>query len=311
MKTLAVLMLGVGLSIMAPATFAVAQDTAVSAMTTATLPTPPRGRGQRVTFRSMDETRTELVGFLYTPRIPVEGKAPAVVLMHGRAGAFSNNAQGVYESRTLTMRHRFWAEYWAERGYYAIVVDSFGPRGFPMGFAAGTYSQRPANINEVTIRPLDAYGALRYLRTIENVDNDRIGLMGFSNGGSATLSTMADNKPGDMTRIGFRAAISMYPGCGLQNRFSQGYHAYAPVQIHLGAADEEVSHDRCRDFSAAANLERQGKRGAPVEFISYHNATHSFDDPGRRRQSVPANASATQAVRRSHEEFFAINLAPR
>ena len=259
----------------------------------------------------MDDARTELVGYLYSPRIPVEGKAPAVVLMHGRAGAYSNQANGVYESRTLTLRHRFWAEYWAERGYYALVVDSFGPRGYPTGFAQGTYNERPAELNEVTIRPLDAYGALRYLRTLEAVDRDRIGLMGWSNGGSATLSTMADDKPGDMSRIGFRAAISMYPGCGLQNRFRAGYQAYAPVEIHMGTADEEVSHDRCRDFSTGANRAKDGKQGAPVEFLSYRGATHSFDDPGTRRQSVAANARATATVRTRLAEFFARELAPR
>lgn len=309
MKTLTAIVLGTGLALTVPGAMAVAQDTEVSAARP--LPAPSRGRGQRVAFRSIDDQKTELVGFLYTPRIPVDGKAPAVVLMHGRAGAFSNTADGVYESRTLTMRHRFWAEYWAERGYYALVVDSFGPRGYPEGFAAGTYSTRPASINEVTIRPLDAYGALRYLRTLEDVDGDRVGLMGFSNGGSATLATMADDKPGDMRRLGFRAAIAMYPGCGLQNRFRQGYQAYAPLQVHVGTADEEIDHDRCRDFVRNANLERDGKVGAPVTFTSYREATHSFDDPGRRRQSVPANAAATAAVHQELARFFGEALAPR
>lgn len=270
---------------------------------------PSRSRGERVTFRSMDEPRTELVGYLYSPRIPVEGKAPAVVLMHGRAGAYSSLAKGVYQSSTLTIRHRFWAEYWAERGYYALVVDSFGPRGFPGGFAAGTYSQRPANVNEVTIRPLDAYGALRFLRGLEAVDGDRIGLMGWSNGGSAVLAAMADDKPGDMARLGFRAAISMYPGCGLQSRFRRGYRAYAPVEVFIGTADEEVSHDRCRNFTAAAN--GAANRGASLGFTSFPGATHSFDDPGRRRQSVPANAAATRVVRERLADYFAEALAPR
>ena len=310
LKTSCILSAALALVMAAPANMAVAQAS-TSEEARSALPAPSRGRGRKVTFRSMDEPRTELVGFLYTPRIPVEGKAPAVVLMHGRGGAYSNTADGVYESRTLTLRHRFWAEYWAERGYYALVVDSFGPRGFPTGFAAGTYSERPATINEVTIRPLDAYGALRFLRTQEGVDSDRIGLMGWSNGGSATLSTMADDKPGDMSRIGFRAAIAMYPGCGLQNRFRQGYQSYAPLEIHMGTADEEVSHDRCRDFARGANRERNGKQGAPVVFESYAGASHSFDDPGTRRQSVPANARATRMVRERLATFFETALAPR
>ena len=108
---------------------------------------------ERVTFLSMDEPRTELVGYLFRPANPAP-KAPAVVLMHGRAGAYSSKADGTFNAETLSMRHKYWARYWASRGYYAIVVDGFGPRGYPGGFAAGTYKDRPENIDEVSIRPL-------------------------------------------------------------------------------------------------------------------------------------------------------------
>ncbi len=261
---------------------------------------------QRVVFPSIDDDGTELVGYLYAP-VGVQGPAPAVVLMHGRAGAYSSLANGVYDASTLSMRHRFWAQYWAGRGYYAIIVDGFGPRGYPGGFGRGSYSQRPAEVNEVTVRPLDAYGALKYLRTLPGVDDDRIGLMGWSNGGSATLATMADDKPGDMRRLGFRAGIAMYPACGLHNRFARtGYTTYAPVRVFMGTDDEEVSHDRCRDLIGIARA-----RGHDVEFVSYRGATHSFDDPGRRRQSVAANARATADVRERLGAFFDAALAPR
>ena len=261
---------------------------------------------ERVVFPSEDEAQTPLVGYLYTPA-NVTGPAPAVVLMHGRAGAYSSLAHGVYDASTLTKRHKFWAQYWAARGYYAIIVDGFGPRGYPGGFGRHSYNERPAAVNEVTVRPLDAYGALKYLRTLPGVDDDRIGLMGWSNGGSATLATMADDKPGDMTRLGFRAGIAMYPACGLHNRFARtGYTTYAPVKVYIGDADEEVSHDRCRDLIGRARA-----RGQDVEFISYRGATHSFDDPGRRRQGVPANARATEDVRERLGLFFDEALAPR
>lgn len=265
------------------------------------------GLGERVVFPSRDEARTELIGYLFRPTIPVQGAAPAVVLMHGRAGVYSSLAHGAYEARTISQRHRTWAEYWADRGYYALIVDSFAPRGHPTGFAAGTYADRPAEINEVTIRPLDAYGALRYLRALDGVDDDRIGLMGWSNGGSAVLATMADDKPGDMRRLGFRAGIAMYPGCGLQGRFRrQGYKTYAPVEVFMGTADEEVSHEACQALVAAS-----AAAGSPITFHSYAGAGHTFDDPGRRRQSVPANASATQDVRLRAGTFFEAALAPR
>lgn len=286
---------------LAMAASATARD-AVPAAAQAPAEVPP----ERVVFPSVDEAQTPLVGYLYAPA-NVEGAAPAVVLMHGRAGAYSSLADGVYDASTLTMRHKFWARYWAARGYYAIVVDGFGPRGYPGGFGRGSYSERPDEVNEVTVRPLDAYGALKYLRTLPGVDDDRIGLMGWSNGGSATLATMADDKPGDMRRIGFRAGIAMYPACGLHNRFARtGYTTYAPVKVYMGTDDEEVSHDRCRDLIGTARA-----RGQDVEFLSYRGASHSFDDPGRRRQGVAANARATADVRERLGVFFDEALAPR
>ncbi len=272
-----------------------------------TVPGPATSvRGEKVSFLSRDEARTELSGYLFRPTHAV-ASSPAIVLMHGRAGAYSSRANGVYDASTISQRHRYWAEYFADRGYFALVVDSFGPRGHPGGFAAGTYSERPADINEVTIRPLDAYGALRFLRSVEGVDDDRIGLMGWSNGGSAVLATMADDKPGDMRRLGFRGAIAMYPGCGLQGRFRrQGYRTYAPVVVFMGTSDEEVSHERCQTLIRAS-----ADAGSSIVLQSYEGATHSFDDPGRRRQSVPANALATQDVRQRAGAFFEETLAPR
>jgi dienelactone hydrolase len=280
------------LGVLAPAS---AQDSAKVAQT-----------AERVTFLSMDEPKTELVGYLFRPANPAP-KAPAVVLMHGRAGAYSSKADGTFNAETLSMRHKYWARYWAGRGYYALVVDGFGPRGYPGGFAAGTYNDRPDSIDEVTIRPLDAYGALRYLRTLPGVDGDRVGLMGWSNGGSATLAAMADDKPGNMKKLGFRAALSFYPGCGLKKRFeAKGWKPYAPVLLFMGTADEEVSPKLCTSF-----VERSQKLGGSVEMIVFEGATHAFDDPGKNRQGVPANAAATEDVRKRAGDWFEAQLAPR
>jgi dienelactone hydrolase len=187
---------------------------------------------ETVEFASLDDAKTKLVGYLYKPAAPAPN-APAIVLMHGRGGLYSTLAKGVYDAKTINARHKYWARYWAERGYYALLVDGFGPRGYPAGFGRGSYKDRPAELNEVTIRPLDAYGALKYLRTLPGVDDNRIALMGWSNGGSATLAAMADDKPGDMTKLGSNAGISFYP-------------AYAPVLVFMGTDDEEVSPKLCR-----------------------------------------------------------------
>src|SRR5688500_774473 len=81
---------------------------------------------QTVRFQSAD-ARTELVAYLFRPE--GEGPFPAVVMLHGRGGPYSSGKRGTYTADTLTMRHRMWGEFWASRGYVALHVDSFGPRG--------------------------------------------------------------------------------------------------------------------------------------------------------------------------------------
>lgn len=174
----------------------------------------------------------------------------------------------------------------------ALLVDSFGPRGYPSGFSAGTHDARPPEVNEVTVRPLDAYGALAFLRARPDVAGDRIGLQGWSNGASATLATVAVDGVGSAGRTattGFRAALAFYPGCGLNGRFDSGYRAYAPVSIFIGDADEEVSPVECQHLAA-----RSGKLGGNVELTVYPGATHDFDDPANHRQDNPANVAANQ-----------------
>src|SRR5689334_5235866 len=47
---------------------------------------------ERITFRSADG-QTTLVGYLFKPTTPVTARVPAVVMMHGRAGAYSERAK--------------------------------------------------------------------------------------------------------------------------------------------------------------------------------------------------------------------------
>jgi dienelactone hydrolase len=267
-----------------------------------------RDRPERVSFPSRDG-KTTLVGYVFKPADPRGARVPAVVMMHGRAGAYSSRANGRYDAETLSMRHREWGERWATQGYLALMVDGFGPRGYPQGFPRHSYESRPAELDEVTVRPLDAYGALAYLRSRPDVAGDRIGLIGWSNGGSAALATMSVDAPGiqqPTPQSGFQAALVFYPGCGLHGHFETGYMPYGPVRVFHGAADEETSARRC-----AKLVERSQQKNADITITVYPGATHDFDDPGRKRRGVEANAAAFQdAVKRSLD-FFAQQLEGR
>jgi carboxymethylenebutenolidase len=226
--------------------------------------------------------------------------------MPGRSGAYSSLAKGNYSAVTIEKRLRAWAEIWSAQGYWALIVDGFGPRGYPAGFPAGTDATRPAAVNEVTVRPLDAYGALKYLRTSPRVKPDRIALQGWSNGGSAALASMSGEGlelvAGDRGH-GFRGALALYPGCGLQGHFKDDYLPYAPVRIFIGTHDEEVSLSACQKLASATKAD-----GGDIALTVFEGATHDFDDPGRERQGSAANVAASTETRRQAIAFFATTL---
>jgi len=259
---------------------------------------------ERVTFPSADG-QTTLAGYVFMPTTP-SGRMPAVVMMHGRAGAYSSAAKGRYDASTMSQRHRMWGTLWAANGYVAVLVDGFGPRGYPAGFPRFSYENRPDVVNEVTVRPLDAYGALTWLRTRKDIAPDRIGLQGWSNGGSATLAAMAagEGLAPPTSLQGFSAALVFYAGCRLRGRFDAGYRPYAPSRVFHGTADEEVSSRRCQ-----ALVESGRKAGGDIEITLYPGATHGFDDPGPARQNLPANRSAKDDATERALRFFAERLA--
>lgn len=257
---------------------------------------------EEVSFLSRDG-KTQVKGYLFRPA-NAPGKLPAVVMLHGRGGAYSSLAKGKYDATTLSSRHKAWGELLAKNGYAALMVDDFGAVGFPAGFAAGTYKDRPEAVDEVEFRPLHAYGALRFLQSRPDVIPNRIALLGWSNGASTTLAAMADNKPGDMRKIGFVAGVALYPGCGLKKRFEKdGYKPYHPVRVFMGTADEEVSPKLCETL-----VERSKAKGNDIDLRMFEGATHSYDTPTRSRQSVEANAAAKAATEADVLAFLAAKL---
>ena len=256
----------------------------------------------RVTFASADG-HTALVGYVFKPQGAHPARVPAVVMMHGRAGPYSSLAKGKYDATTLSERHRQWGALWAQQGYVAVLVDGFGPRGYPQGFPRFSYDQRPDTLNEVTVRPLDAYGALTYLRTRPDVVANRVALQGWSNGGSATLATMSAATPAlksPTPATGFRGALAFYPACGLKGQFEDGVVPYAPVRVLMGSADEEVSPKVCTTL-----VDKGRAHQGDITIKLYPDATHDFDDPGTNRQSVPANVAARRDGMAEAIAFFA------
>jgi len=113
---------------------------------------------------------------------------------------------------------------------------------------------------------------------------NRIFLQGWSNGGSTTLNVMIRQ---GARAGGFRAALAFYPGCGRDALLAPKVATSAPITMFLGSDDEEVSPVICQQVA-----QRSTEAGAPISVAFYPSATHDFDDPGKKRQSVPGNGAA-------------------
>lgn len=267
----------------------------VMLMMLAMLPAPAFAAPDTVFFPSADGS-TELVAYLFKP--PTRGPHPAIVMLHGRGGPYSANVNegctlvsrsspSACDASSLSKRHMMWGQYWAERGYVALLPDSFGPRGKAHGFERFSHDDPDrADVNEKTVRPLDAEGALKWLQTQRDVVPDRIFVQGWSNGGSTALNVM--QRQGAKTS-GYHAALAFYPGCGPKAMLAPDIRTTAPIALLLGSDDEEVSPARCQEMA-----ERSIAAGSKVDVVLYPGATHGFDDPGRSRQSIPGNRFALE-----------------
>jgi dienelactone hydrolase len=254
---------------------------------------------ETVFFKSGDG-ETEIVAYLFKPETP--GPHGAIVMLHGRAGPYSANVNkdcalvtrdvpSICNAGTLSKRHAMWGAYWAAHGYLALLPDSFGPRGKAHGFGRFSHDDPDRDdVNELTVRPFDAEGALVYLRTRGDVTPNRIFLQGWSNGGSTALNVMIRQA----AKPGFRAALAFYPGCGREGLLKSTIVTSAPIALFLGSDDEEVSPTICQHVA-----DRSREAGTLIDVTLYPGATHDFDDPGEKRQSVPGNAAAKEdAMRR-------------
>jgi dienelactone hydrolase len=198
-----------------------------------------------------------------------DGPFPALVLLHGCSGMYT-------PSGYVTNSYRRWAELLAQDGYVALLVDSFNPRGYR---TICELQKRP--ILESRERVEDAYAASRWLNAQPYVAKGRIGVIGWSNGGTGTLYSM---RPASRVDPGFRAAVAFYPGCRTLSRSTTPYRPYAPLLILSGEADDWTPAEPCKQLAAIAQKER-----AAVDIVTYPGAHHSFDRydlPVRYRPNV-------------------------
>jgi dienelactone hydrolase len=198
----------------------------------------------------------QLSGYLYLPDGP--GPFPAIVMLHGCSGLMTGNGK-------IRSNARFWAEHLRDHGYVALLVDSFTSRGIDE-VCTGRHI-----LSAVRDRADDARGALQFVRQRADVQADRVGLIGWSNGAAAVLSVVFDKGE---PQHDFRAATAFYPSCLRAYPGGPDYRPYAPLLVLIGAKDDWTPAAPCVQWT-----ERAQALGAPMRLKVYPDAHHGFDAP--------------------------------
>ena len=189
-------------------------------------------------------TSTETID-AYLSRPDGSGRFPAIVYLHGCSGLSEKT------------RHRV-ADLMTGWGYVTLAVDSLASRGIAESCDRDMWSRKG-----------DALGALRYLSGLGFVDQDRIALIGASQGGGIGLQIASARAVNAPEQPKFRAVVAYYPPCRLAAE-----QLTLPALILIGEVDDWTPAGDCESW-----MQRRAGRGAPVKLVVYPRAYHAFDNP--------------------------------
>jgi dienelactone hydrolase len=250
----------------------------------ATLPAP------NIMIHEAGAKPLDLPGWFVRPT--AAGRVPEVMIFHRCSGLPGFSWRRAQE----------WGALFRAQGYATLIVDSFTPRGLTnvcADAAAFTGAERA----------IDVWAAAAALAARDDVDPQRLAVIGFSHGGGTMLNAVAVERPGqtearcwlpDTARIA--AAIGLYPGCrGFLDDF------LAPLLIIVGDRDDWTQARYCRELVAKP---RPATPRFTLEVLP--DATHDFDVEDKPHSvlnhAVAYNPAAAQRARELVMAFLAETL---
>ena len=205
------------------------------------------------------------------------GKARAglVVIAYGSDG-FVDNDHGPWK----TMIEGY-AEDLAGRGLFALIPDYFARTATPREKAAMLI---PEHQDKWAAALVDT---VAHARTLPEVDDTKIGLLGFSLGGYLCLRIRAAAKPSALVEYFAPAFAGIGPAGSVPH-----------IQIHHGTHDQGPTA-----FANATAIEAALKKESrDVTLFPYEGATHGFSG------ADAANTNAATTSRQRTVDFFAQHL---
>ncbi|MGY0489351.1 alpha/beta hydrolase [Streptomyces sp. WG-D5] len=175
---------------------------------------------------SFDSAGIRIAAHLYTPDTPAAGPRPALVVGHPGTGV-KEQTSGTYARRM------------AERGFVALAFDAAH-----QGESGGL----PRGLEDPAQRVEDFKAAVSYLTTRDDVDADRIGLLGIcASGGYALSATGGDHRV---------RAVATVSGVDVARQFRLGADGTQDPAVFQGLLD------------AAARARTAAARGADAGVLT-------------------------------------------
>lgn len=203
--------------------------------------------------RRQNWTEQKVWGDLHLPqrREGNDDKIPAVVLMHGSGGIEPSMTQ--------------WVDAFNDIGVATFVVSVFEPRGVKR--TAENQSLVPYSADL-----MDALQALQLLASHPRIDASRIGVMGFSRGGSAAFQAAEEPLRRAVIKSDLKFALHIPTYAGCNQVYWSPQITKAPILNLVGADDDYSTPGPCGQLAT-----RYADAGAPVRTIKYAGAGHSWD----------------------------------
>lgn len=198
------------------------------------------------------------------------GPFPAVIVLHTSSGL--RPADLAYASRL------------ADEGYVCLVPDFFSAYGLSQNTRRDTFTTHAQAIYA------DFMSAIDTLKKTEGVRADRIGAVGFSNGGYWALLLAA--KGAVQAGVSYYGAVN---GAGTDNSLNAFRNSFtsgsSPVLVLHGARDDTVL-PRHAEYLKSVLADAK----APHEFQMYESAGHSYER-GKQPDGSAADDSWQRTLR--------------
>ena len=218
------------------------------------------------------------------------GPFPGIVALHGAGGIFPYQA--------------WWAKKLSEYGIAVIFVDNYCTRDLLCEYSSGDNDRKRGKVmrqwDVVSIRQrmYDAIAGYLFLSDQAEINNDSIGLVGWSWGGTTALFAQKFASRLKLPEGGFKSTIAFYPNLVhvQENRqWKQGGKISQPTLILYGKSD------RIEDETSYMKLLNDGHPG-PIKVLAFDKAVRKFDELGPHRiKKHPRFGSFPKAF---HQESF-------